>query len=57
VTRCWAAPGAGGALPLKPGYARTELACTWITARFGCTCAAMGAEVHEEGGQLVIAGT
>lgn len=49
------------ALPLKLGYARTGLAYgadrAWITVRFARACAAMGTEVHEEGGHLVIAGT
>lgn len=46
------------ALPLKLGYAHTRLAAgrdhAWICARFTSACAAMGTQVHQESGRLVI---
>jgi poly-gamma-glutamate capsule biosynthesis protein CapA/YwtB (metallophosphatase superfamily) len=49
------------ALPLKLRYAHTGRASgadrAWITARYTRACAAMGTEVHDEGGRLVTAGT
>jgi poly-gamma-glutamate synthesis protein (capsule biosynthesis protein) len=47
------------AVALKLGYARTRLATgaerAWINARFTSACAALGTQVHEEDGKLVIA--
>jgi hypothetical protein len=46
------------ALPLKLEYCRTELAqgddADWIRGRFRSACAALGTEVKEESGFLVV---